>query len=410
MAPGTLEPPRTRSTTSSTSGLTTMTTLANNAGTPLASDASHPRVTYVRINDTTFKHNDLSEQHRNWDSWSRQISYILDMSGSAADILDGSLAQPDRDYEPIAHSNWRQMDRAIRALCLKHMSLAEISFVEDGAFPASSQMWDALRARHTKLGPMIQVLDMRSILTMRFSPEPSSLLSYADEIIRRSDTFFKMGMPTADMFRVLFLVSALENPVFTQAKERIICEIQSSTLEKPYTAATFITALRGIKTSLESGQFSEPLLANTARTATVTNVRQCTNVPNCKTPKTHTLPYCTAPGGGMAGKSVSEAQAQRRIDRGLPPLPARESTKAAQSSSSSSKAKKVFRDKTGRAYIVDLDSITAVTEDPDDSSDNPSSLLTTVHSDELSSVLADIDHNVRGSMTDADLLHWFPLS
>ncbi|KIY48358.1 hypothetical protein FISHEDRAFT_73725 [Fistulina hepatica ATCC 64428] len=200
MVPPTLEPPQTRSMTlSSNSGLTTITALLNNTATALASDASHPRVTYVRINDTSFKHADLSKQHHNWDSWSRQISYILDMSGSAADILDGTLLQPDRDYEPITHSNWRQMDHAIRALCLKHIFLAEVSFVEDG--------------------PMIQVLNMCSILTMHFTPEPSSLLSYADEIIHRSDTFFKMGMPTANMFRVLFLVSALEDPVLTQAKE-----------------------------------------------------------------------------------------------------------------------------------------------------------------------------------------------
>ncbi|KIY49360.1 hypothetical protein FISHEDRAFT_72693 [Fistulina hepatica ATCC 64428] len=407
MAPNPLlEPPRTRSTTSSNSGATAVT--------PLATDAAHPRIPYIRINGTKFKHAELSEQHHNWDSWSRHIGYVLAMSGDADDILNGTLARPDPDYEPISYRNWGKLDGAIRALCLKNMTLAEVSFVEDGAFSTSHDMWDALRAHHTKLGPMVQVLDMRSILNMRFGQDPATLMSYADKIIRRSHAFYKMGIPSADMFCVLYLVNALEDPIYTQAKERIICDIQSSTVDKPYTTASFLTALRGIKTALESGQFSAgPLLANTARTATVTNISNCTNVPNCKTPKTHTLPYCTAPGGGMAGKTVAEAQAQRRIDRGLPPQPKTKSNKTSQrSSASSSKPKKVYRDHTGRAYIVDMDSdrITSLSEDNDSVTDAPAGLFTSVPSDDVSTILAHIDGDVRESMTEADLSEYVSLN
>ncbi|KIY54036.1 hypothetical protein FISHEDRAFT_68307 [Fistulina hepatica ATCC 64428] len=130
-----LEPPRTRSTTSSNSGTTAVTALAT--------DAAHPRIPYVGINGAEFKHAELAEQHRNWDSWSRHIGYVLAMSSDAADILDGSLPRPDPDYEPISYRNWGKMDGAIRALCLKNMTLAEVSFVEDGTFPNSNSMWEA---------------------------------------------------------------------------------------------------------------------------------------------------------------------------------------------------------------------------------------------------------------------------
>ncbi|KIY47243.1 hypothetical protein FISHEDRAFT_74844 [Fistulina hepatica ATCC 64428] len=382
MAPAPLlEPPCTCSTTSSNSSSTAVT--------PLATDATQPRIPYVRINGTEFKHAELSEHHCNWDTWSRHIGYVLTMSGDADDILNGTLPRPDPDHKSMSYQSWGKMDGAIHALCLKNMALAEVSFIEDGTFFISNTMWDALCAHHTKLGPMIQVLDMCSILFMSFGTEPSLLLSYADEIIRCSDTFYKMGIPSADMFRILYLVSALDNPIYTQAKERIICNIQSSTVDKPYTAASFLTALHGIETALESESEAHILHG-------ITHLEAPTP------PELHLVPRFPATleeliarsqGGGEVGLGAS---ASGRVSSST-------TNKQSQASSSSTKAKKVFRDHMGRTYIIDMDSqsVTTLTEDQD--SESTSSFFTTVPADNVSSIVECINNDMCNSMTSADL-------
>ncbi|KIY53945.1 hypothetical protein FISHEDRAFT_68320 [Fistulina hepatica ATCC 64428] len=277
-------------------------------------DASAPTIFFTRIDAADFEHAPLSRDLRNWHTWHLQIGYVLAMSGQAQLILNGTLPCPDAITEPNAHMNWLLSDNAIRAFCLQNMSPAEETFASQ--FSTSHTMWSALAERHTN-----QILDMLAILELKYSLS-ESITDTTDDIMRRADAVYKIGVPTAEMFKILFIVNALSDPIFAATRKRIINDIEMSTSAHPYTLTSLMAALNSLRMSMAFGAIAPAplaLSAHAARTDTATPISRCTNIPNCKRPKTHTWQYCTATGGGMAGRSISEAQDKRRADESKPP-------------------------------------------------------------------------------------------
>ncbi|KIY47651.1 hypothetical protein FISHEDRAFT_74452 [Fistulina hepatica ATCC 64428] len=131
------------------------------------SDTSTLAIQIVRIHATNFKHEPLSQDARNWYTWHLQIGYVLAMSGQAQFILNGKIPCPDEAVNLTSHMNWCLADNAIHVFCLQNMSPAEVMFASE--FDTVHTMWSALMKRHTKLGPLAQILDMKAILDIRFS-------------------------------------------------------------------------------------------------------------------------------------------------------------------------------------------------------------------------------------------------
>ncbi|KAJ7024193.1 hypothetical protein C8F04DRAFT_1270521 [Mycena alexandri] len=108
--------------------------------------------------------------------------------------------------------------------------------------------------------------------------------------------------------------------------------------------------------ALQSIDNEEPSTVYTAQGgARPDRPRETCSTPDCPKPETHTWPYCTYAGGGMAGKTIREAQQKARADRQQPQPQTQTQTPAqppAPPASKDSKPSGIKKRPDGRAYIT----------------------------------------------------------
>ncbi|KAF8881440.1 hypothetical protein BD779DRAFT_1473363 [Infundibulicybe gibba] len=326
------------------SGTRTRNQTANGVAAPiiLPSDSSHPSVPILVIKDTAWLgHALLSKNADNWHSWSTCMRNLLTLSnGGLHRYLNNTALIPDPVTEPRASYNYALNDESVRAFIHTKCDFSEHSYIEECA--TAHEMWSVLKTRHEQQGPISQITLLQEAFTIRYSHAvPFAETAARISVINRR--IWAMGAPTADGYECVLNLIALSSPEMRNVRDAVTNGIAAASKDKPY-AVSQIHARLDMEQKVLTSEGSKPLEAHAARNSTAP-ARKTVTCSNCKRPH-HDAEFCIKPGGGMAGRTVQDAQAASRAKKGLPP---KASTSATPATSSSD----VLRDAKGRAFAVD---------------------------------------------------------
>jgi len=158
-----------------------------------------------------------------------------------------------------------------------------------------------------------------------------------------------MGAPTSEGFLCILMLLALSSDdSLTGVRDAIVSGLSSSSADRAYTSADIIARLdyeQQAHSMSTAKTVLVPAEAHIAHGSSSSDVKQ-TICSNCKKP-CHTSEFCIQPGGGMAGKTIAEAQQARDAKRGK---------KSKEKSKDSSKGPAGSIIQSGnQAFIVDAD-------------------------------------------------------
>jgi hypothetical protein len=177
----------------------------------------------------------------------------------------------------------------------------------------------------------------------------------------------------------------------SSVRDAIVSGLSSSTSDRAYTSAEIVARLDFEQQARSMRTVPVPAEAHVARGACSSDPKQsiCSN---CKKPR-HTAEFCVQPGGGMAGKTIAEAQQARDAKRGKRPNDKSKNASKTAGSIIQSGHQAFIVDAEGKAH--EIVGSTPSTTPTSSTSDSAHYLLT----DDLSS----IDPLVRDSLCAADI-------
>lgn len=272
----------------------------------------------------------LSISDDNWLPWSARVGDELGMQPGAWRFLHRDHVPPSFLVYPSHHRAWVDSDRVVRSYLSACCTSTEREHIKDCA--TASSVWETLQARHLQTGPVGQIKALKKFFAIKYGNDPSTFEKTTKALGDLNTAIWAAAPPDAESFLAVGMLSALSgHPAFV-----------NSLLAQP------ALDLRMIKDRLTSKQ-AFPGDDEIGSAFAASGSREVCSTPSCPKPSTHTWPYCTTVGGGMAGKTVPEAQAKYRSDRGLPPAPPRSTRNG---NTANSMDKHVKRDDSGRAYIT----------------------------------------------------------
>jgi len=212
---------------------------------------------------------------------------------------------------------------------------------------------------------MTQVTLIQEALSVRYS----SSVPFADTtlILRNLNRrIWDMGAPTPEGFLCILMLLALsaDESLFS-VRDAIVSGLSSATSDRAYTSANIVDRLdfeQQARSMAIARTVPIPAEAHAARCSSSSDPNHllCSN---CKKPW-HTSEFCIQPGGGMAGKTIAEAQAARNAKRGKKPKD--KSSKPAGSIIQSGNQAYIV-DANGKAHEIISSSSTTVTATAPDS-------------------------------------------
>ncbi|KAJ7301438.1 hypothetical protein DFH08DRAFT_978765 [Mycena albidolilacea] len=220
-------------------------------------------------------------------------------------ITDPNELCPSFNMYPRAHRTWQDNDVAIRLFLSLTCASSEHTYIE--MCTSAADMWATIRTRHTKRGPLDQVNKLRSAMSIQFADNPDSWAATLDRISELNKAVWAGEAPTAEVIHTVLLLHVLSPfPAFVD-----------SLLAVPDLDPAYITARLGAKQQMPKSSSLTVLAATSTKpNSKKTREREHCNNPSCKSPGGHSFPYCVAPGGGMAGKSVDEAMSKKHAEGG----------------------------------------------------------------------------------------------
>ena len=329
---------------------TTASPLPSSSPTTLSSDVSHPSISVLSVKESSWGTVALLDKaSNNYAPWSRHVTRVLRLSSGLDIYLKSSFKAPDPDFEPRAYRNWEINDAAVQAFLLMKCAASEHEFVEN--CETAQDIWSTLQKRHVHQGPMSQITLIQEALALRYS---SSTLFSATTLLYRdlNRRIWDMGAPTPEGFLcILMLLGLSSDPSLSAVRDSIISGLSSATPDRPYTSADIVTRLdyeQQARSMAIAQTVPVPAEAHAARSSATSDIKQsiCSN---CKKSR-HTAEFCVQPNGGMAGKSIAEAQQARDAKRGKKP---KEKSKDSTTGTTGTAGSII---KSGhQAYIVDAD-------------------------------------------------------
>ena len=296
--------------------LTTASPLPSSLPSTLLSDVSHPSILVLSVKESSWGTVALLDKaSNNYVPWSQHITHILHLSSGLDIYLKSSFKGPDPDFKP---HNWEINDAAVQAFLLMKCAPSEHEFVEN--CETAQDIWSTLQKRHVHQGPMSQITLIQEALALCYY---SSTLFSAMALLYRdlNRWIWDMGAPTPEGFLcILMLLGLSSDPSLSAVRDSIISGLSSATPECPYTSADIVTRL-DYEQQAHSMAIAQTVLvpaeAHAARSSTTSDIKQsiCSN---CKKSR-HTAEFCVQPNGGMAGKSIAEAQQARDAKHGKKP-------------------------------------------------------------------------------------------
>ena len=275
-------------------------------------DKTHPSVVHQSISPSAWIPDTplLDYSARTWIDWDRSLRTSIGMYGFLSLHLEPSYLPPAPSTEPVAFQNWKMNDKVVCLFMHSKMSAIEQDFVKDPSLTASN-MYYALKTCHEQRGPTTQLTMIADALAIDF--QRSVPLNQTVQRIRAAnDAIWAMGAPSAEVFLSLLLVRALKKhyPVLYRDIDN---SLASATKHSPFPSSAIINCIAREQIDLKEPDTSTPVTeAHIVQSSSKSRPR-CPN-PNCGW-EGHTLPYCVKEGGGMAGKTVSEARAKHKEDQ-----------------------------------------------------------------------------------------------
>jgi hypothetical protein len=163
---------------------------------------------------------------------------------------------------------------------------------------------------------MSQVTLIQEALAIRYS----SSIPFADTTLILRDLnrrIWDMGAPTPEGFLCILMLLALSaDDTLSAVRDAIVSGLSTSTSDRAYTSVDIVARLdyeQQARSMAIARTVPVPAEAHVARSSS--NDSRQLICSNCKKPR-HTSEFCVQPGGGMAGKSVAEAQQARDAKRG----------------------------------------------------------------------------------------------
>jgi hypothetical protein len=282
------------------------------------SDAIRPRVALARIS-TNFTGDPLDKTVGNWKTWSSKIRDNLAICGLGGHIkeLKGGEKRPIPDSltQPVTHDNWTTNDAIACAYIRLNCATIESELLDD--VESAYECWKALENYHLNEGPVKQVNLIQNALSQRVARDKDQLTNCRKI---REDIHHAFRMPgsiTEETFINITLLIVLGSG-HEHMRAMIQRDMQAATKETPFLSDHILLYLE---------QDLQLLLGDEQRSGTADAValaaqssqargggRSCGGrssssecCSNCKRPG-HTADFCVRAGGGMAGRSIEDAQ------------------------------------------------------------------------------------------------------
>ncbi|KIJ99112.1 hypothetical protein K443DRAFT_181897, partial [Laccaria amethystina LaAM-08-1] len=315
--------------------------------TPLLSDISHPSVSIQSVKESSWGTVALLDKNsNNYAAWSRHVVRILRLSSGLDLYLDSSLPAPDPYLEPRANRHWKINNAAVQAFLFMKCASSEHPFIENCS--SAEEIWSTLEKRHVHQGPMSQVTLIQEALAVRYS----SSTPFADTTLVLRDLnrrIWDMGSPTSEGFLCILMLLALSaDDSLSAVRDAIVSGLSGSTKDHAYTSSHIIARLdyeQQARSMAIARTVPVPSEAHVVRAGSCNHDSKQSICSNCKKPR-HTAEFCIQPGGGMAGKTIAEAQQARDIKRGKKPTKDKDKTSSKQPAGS-------IIQSGSQAYIVD---------------------------------------------------------
>ncbi|KAJ7805469.1 hypothetical protein B0H14DRAFT_3485144 [Mycena olivaceomarginata] len=221
----------------------------------------------------------LAYECDNWREYSTKVENQLGMIPGAARFLESTEEDPNPcpsfQMYPAHHCAWLDMDRVVRAFLSDTLTVTEPG----------------------------QISALKRFTNISYASDPGTFAATTTLLTQCNEAIWQCGTPNPELFLLSGIISALEANHGT---------IVSTLLAQPnLDLAMAIAALDARQCGPGASTGGEAFAASTTNT--------CSNKA-CPKPATHTWPYCTTTGGGMAGKTVREAQTKYQADNGIPEL------------------------------------------------------------------------------------------
>ncbi|KAK6992748.1 hypothetical protein R3P38DRAFT_2457697, partial [Favolaschia claudopus] len=254
----------------------------------------------------------LALERYNWIPWSQKVKNQLGMASGAWRFLERDNPCPSFQVYPAHHRAWIDADMVVRSFLSEICATTERPYFEHCS--SAAEIWETLLTRHTCRGPMGQIEALRSFLSVELSADPKSWAVPLTALRDLNSAIWASGTPDPDSFHLTGLLIALSrhNDVFVRG---LIAQ-PDLTLAS---ALRSVAALMAQPPATGTGGFAFAASSAGANSRPpprkFAGKKEICSTPVCPKPDTHTWPYCTAPGGGMAGRPVIEAQTKAREDR-----------------------------------------------------------------------------------------------
>ncbi|KAF8221466.1 hypothetical protein L208DRAFT_1531995 [Tricholoma matsutake] len=274
----------------------------------MTAETSPPSISLIKLS-IQYSGEKLDKLKSNYKEWCEEITIALSLNG-LYEYVTGDITEPT-SMEPWALANWKANSRLAYAFLASSISPSKHLFIDIKKGPDVN--WTTLKDRHQKEGPVHQVQLLQqalSIQCMKDIPLPET----AEKICNLIERAFSMGDIKADLLCCIALLNSLSDN-FPHACSIISRDIAASTAASSYGSKDIHLFLENEQSLLKNDQRNDSRspVALTART----KPPKSSNVPTCGNPVCkrtgHTMEYCIKPGGGMAGKTIEESKAARKL-------------------------------------------------------------------------------------------------
>ncbi|KNZ78861.1 hypothetical protein J132_09544 [Termitomyces sp. J132] len=289
----------------------------------LLSDSSNPSVP-ERIIRHKWDGAKYSCADGNFTQWTEKLEDTMILNGIYAYIFSPILPCPSRDTEPRAYANWSMND--CLAITFMKSALDDVKHRDLVTNKGAHYCFQGLKTCMQRERPIKQIPLLQEALSTYCSqsePLPATAIQVAD-IVKRA---FDIGTIDVDLFTCITLLNSLNNPSF-EALQNSVSTLSKSTAMSPCMPTDIWLLMENVQNMINSK-------ANTAQ-ATAFNMKggtrshdtdlpghnhgpgavYCENCHSCGQPcQGHSKPFCVQKGGGMAGKSIADAQATQKASK-----------------------------------------------------------------------------------------------
>ncbi|KAJ7590202.1 hypothetical protein C8J56DRAFT_937092 [Mycena floridula] len=280
-------------------------------------DRIHPDIRAIQLNSSSWPTStkNLSLISLNFSAWNRALDNVLSVNGQLRLHLTSpdEYFCPDPNLFPTSALNWKTNDQAIIGFIKSKVQAEEYIVTDDETLDTAYKLYSALAKRHMDRGAVAQVKMLEEAFLTKFSSRSEhNITSNITKLVDLNKAIWSSGAPTEDLFLCILLLKACQ-PAFPTLFDSINDSFSST---NPPTSMQVIQKIQNFVKS-PTAKASE-----SANVATVVNATTSSANPSCRNCASkgismtrHQDRYCILEGGGMFGKTIAEATAQRKKDR-----------------------------------------------------------------------------------------------